>query len=730
MAEDETSKLTVAKLKALCILNDLATSGKKADLVERLLESGLSREEVGLTPIAEESDIDSQESEDAPEPEGEEEISLSLEDEDTIAIEVEDEAEEEPEEDAEEEEEEIFEAESADDGGEEEEEILEAEIMEAELVEEDVFVPAFSKTSDSPTTLLDMVKKPQVAVALVTIMILAAGGWWYLNSQLDPFTADQLRYGDDMRYSISEGEFIATEEFLSLVLDRVETEDDICKLRLEYSGMGDITITDGDGSELNTQSSMDRLGAVNMKGGQGMSWLTVESQNNFDFNEFTIQRHLRSVVPGSNACSTTFGSATGSADVTTTQWTELRARASIATRADWSLSLEGEYSGTAMSYGVGGLLGGLETLAPGFALIMQPVEIKELFGSDLITDGATGSNLGWNWRVMGAEEIGSTSMWKISATHADIEEYCLGIASMTLWVEESNPWASRQAVDVVIQGSQDSRTGCSTTSKLLGDYVLPEGQLEIHHMFEKSNLNRGVKQLEYGKDYDNRPQANELKPASGDLSNWGVNDVHYPDNSSKRTQNLEDAMACFEHLDEAIAAQNAVESDGYIWRAIDNRSGQSTIWNVSWVANDGTAGWVKFSLTGDASDENCEYITRGMYDDTVGHNRDSIPEALSLAKMETRLMDQSRYPELSGSTGIFTSSGDYHPETRVGHLVVTPGGGDLNSYLTQLIEDGNGATTVDMSRTWSSGGYKNSMSMAADATDGRLIGWNYVKTVE
>ena len=45
---DEASSLTVAKLKALCVINDLPTSGKKADLVERLLESGLTRSEVGL----------------------------------------------------------------------------------------------------------------------------------------------------------------------------------------------------------------------------------------------------------------------------------------------------------------------------------------------------------------------------------------------------------------------------------------------------------------------------------------------------------------------------------------------------------------------------------------------------------------------------------------------------------------------------------------------------------
>ncbi|RJU94530.1 MAG: hypothetical protein DWC00_06480, partial [Candidatus Poseidoniales archaeon] len=72
---DEASSLTVAKLKALCVINDLPTTGKKADLVERLLESGLTHSEVGLKdaePVAEQVE------------EAEEEVVFSLEDETTI----------------------------------------------------------------------------------------------------------------------------------------------------------------------------------------------------------------------------------------------------------------------------------------------------------------------------------------------------------------------------------------------------------------------------------------------------------------------------------------------------------------------------------------------------------------------------------------------------------------------------------------------------------------------
>ena len=75
MTDEFKSSLTAAKLKAFCILNDLPTSGKKSDLIARLLDAGLSNEELGIEPdvfetpeITEESGV----------------VVLSLEDEDTI----------------------------------------------------------------------------------------------------------------------------------------------------------------------------------------------------------------------------------------------------------------------------------------------------------------------------------------------------------------------------------------------------------------------------------------------------------------------------------------------------------------------------------------------------------------------------------------------------------------------------------------------------------------------
>ena len=715
MAVEETSSLTVAKLKALCVLNDLPTSGKKSILVNRLLDFGLDGSEVGLSVKKATKPKPSKKK--APEV-IEEEFVMSLEDEEISA----------PEEDDSEDDEAVLQdVELVDD------DFIDGEILDADIIDEDeeeeivpvAPIPRKSKQSVNPATLVDIVKRPQVAAVLLTAMMLAAGGWWYINNQLDPFTGDPLKYGDEMKYSISEGEFIATEGFLDLVLDNIETEDDICKIRLEYLGMGQTSITDGGGDELHSQSSMDRLGAVSVRGGQGGDWLAVEATNSFDFDKFTVQRHLRSLLP-SAPCSSSFASVSGSSELTSTTWTELREQSSVANQVQWGLTLDSAYQGNAMSYGVGSLFGGLETIAPGFSLLSQPVEIKELFANDLIDNDATGSNLGWDWRVIGIEKIGSESMWKITATHHDLESYCLGSASMTLWVGEDIPWAAKQTVDVVISGSDSNRAGCSATSKLLGDYVLPDGELEIHHTFDRISMTRGVKLLDLGKNYDNRPQANEFKPDSDDLVKWGESEVHMPDESNIRGYNLEQSIQCLGYFSGEVSGATAALNDGgYIWRAIDERENGVTTWNVSWVATDNTAGWVKFSISGQANEENCNYLAKGASEE-VSYNRNSIPSALNISMMEARLMDNSRYPQLVGNDKFFTNGGDYHPETRVGYLVLVPDSG-LNSFINNFVDSSSGANTVDLSRQWDTEQWSNHISLVADASDGRLIGWNLVQ---
>ena len=710
MSDDVASTLTVAKLKALCVLNDLPTSGKKSDLVERLLESGLTNDEVGLPSAT--SSVEEKKSNAEPE---EDEVVLSMEDEDTLTPEVEPEREEvelpKPEDD-----------------------VLEAEIMDAEIMVEEApaitekKVVASTKPAVQPATLLEMVKRPQVAAALLTLIILGAGGYYYINSQLEPFTADQLRYGDEMNYTVKDGTFLATDEFIQLVLDQLETDEEICKLSLLFEGDGQLSITEGGTDQLYAEGSTDRLGAVISKGGMGGQWLAVESINSNTLDSFTVKRHLTD--PIFNGCSSTFIRADGSAQIETKQYTELREQTTLSTQADWEVDLPdpiGRYRGTTVSYGVGGLLGGLDTLAPGLAMMLQPIEVGDLLGNDLIDTGATGSNNGWEWRVIGIDEFSGNPAWKVIATHQDIRTYCLGSATMELWIEEGNPWAAKQKVDVVISSSQTSQQDCSATTQLLNDLVLPEGDLELHHIFERTSIERGQKQLDLARSYSSRPQANQLQVDDEKLTSWGANDLHMPDHSEMRTHTFEQAIQCFDYFQNTSGASSALDDNGYIWRATGGDAPQGSAWNMSWVATDGQAGWVDFNLNGTPAVSTCEVNAKGVYEDNVAFNREAIPSTLNLSQMEQRLADTTLYGQLTGNDLFFTAEGAYHQDVQTGYLVVVPGG-ELNSILSSLASDADGAVSVDIARSWDGNdGWSNQLNLLADANEGRLLGWSLIQ---
>ncbi len=722
MGSEPTTTLTVAKLKALCVLNDLSASGKKAELLARLLEAGVDKETLGIEVFDEATSTFQPTTEEKPD---DEPVMMSLEDDEPV---------------------ESVPLPSSKEEELDDQDVLEAEILEADLIDTEsdnepsseasvVPLPVEKRAPTRPAattedagamTLMEMIRRPQAIAFILTLLLLGAGGWYYVNNQLEPFTADSLRYGDSMGYMITEGSFLASEEYVELVTDQLEDPPNYCKISLEFQGQSTASITEGTGDELSTQSSDDRLGAMKIRGGQGLSWLAVESVNEMSFDQFVIGGH-RQIA---SKCADFPGDTTrGQAELTLKSWKELREQVVLATELDFSATLsDNVYEGTGFTYGVGGLLGGLEELSPGLSMVIAPIELADFFGNAYITKDATGTSSGWEWRVTGSEKVGSTNMWKVTASHRDVRDFCLGYATMTMWLDVESPWAARQTVDVAISSSEASQTSCSAWQQRGIDAVLPEGELELHHTFERTTLSRGVKAIELGKAYDNRPQANELNPDDDDLVDWGVDGTHLSDNSTVRQHPLDEAMTCISEFNSvASGAVAALENDGYVWRAIDKQNGTATEWNISWVDSDTTAGWLNFAVSGAGDGRNCEFIAKGTFDESITHNRDSIPKALPLHDIEARLMDAQRYPDLTGPDALFTDDG-LHDTTRVGYLVVVPGTGFGIDFSDLL--DTSGATTMDLQRTWEDGNKDRSFSLLVDATDGRLIGWTELSVEE
>ena len=84
-----------------------------------------------------------------------------------------------------------------------------------------------------------------------------------------------------------------------------------------------------------------------------------------EMSTLDIQRHSISSIPGSTACSDLSVGGQGRASLATTSWNEIGERDVLATQLDWTFELDDTYrQGQVTSYGVGGLLGAIESLLP------------------------------------------------------------------------------------------------------------------------------------------------------------------------------------------------------------------------------------------------------------------------------------------------------------------------------------------------------------------------------
>ena len=104
--------------------------------------------------------------------------------------------------------------------------------------------------------------------------------------------------------------------------------------------------------------------------------------------------------------------------------------------------------------------------------------------------------------------------------------------------------------------------------------------------------------------------------------------------------------------------------------------------------------------------------------------RDS-PKTLNITSLESRLTESSNYGVLTGEDRFFTSSGTYQDGIQVGYLIAVPGN-DIGSLLSQIGDGGDGAVTLDMSKTWDEDGLTKQLNLLADAEEGRLIGWSFI----
>jgi len=688
--------LKVADLKSMCKDAGLKISGRKQELIDRLLESFASDDEDEIL-LLEEEEVSHESTEELAEIE--EEVfeaevyvaELDVESDDDLLIDDED-------------------------------DVFEAEVFEAELFEEEEYdlppIPSSRPNRLAGGSLLGTLTSKSTIATLLVILVIAGGGYWWWTNNLDPFVAEPIEYGDQMNFAISSGSFdVEGEEMVRELDNRLNGAlSDVCEnFKVDFTGTGNIAVAKGGNSELLNPSDSNLVGVVQARDAYGLTFLAVEQELNHQLSA-TVSSKTWLGDQTDNLCSVPVGPISGySFAQTSKSWTELTSKALLSTHSSVTLDNQGEQTVVeALSYGVPD--DALSDLMPELLLPLKPVELTPIFGNSLLEEGQTGTSGNWRWAVGSVISVGDEMGLQINMAHTEVEE-CVGRANMVLYVVPSSPWAVQQQVDIRLEKSRYDSPECGVLAEYLLDRALPEGSISLQYTLVRTSDSSGEGMIDWQSSYGNRPGDN-----SGALSgneNWGGSGLHMPDRSDDRSWPLEQAIACI--INQTLDAQEAsaaLASGGYVYRAIDDRSHGLTEWNVSWVDDNG-AGWVRV----EERTENCSVLDKGSIggDDKPAHRRESIPTTATLQQIETRIIDPNRYPILASD---IASGGSLSDDTSIGYLLtVPPEASDLLDLIDGLQE---GSVAVFGQREWTESGMDHTLSYGIDGETGRMVGW--VKT--
>ena len=557
--------------------------------------------------------------------------------------------------------------------------------------------------------------KPITAVA-VAIMIAGAGAFYILSAD-SSFQARQLRYGDQMTFSIDDGSIsIVGDEMIDLVRGSTSPSalDEICdEISVDIvSGQGSSVMRKGSLADILHSSDQEFVGAVASPDAYGRDHLSAEQTLDYDLDmDLTFRRFT-----SSGDCGGRVSLPDNTADITSKKWVEITSKEGI--RSDLHVDFtdnNGDLSAArAIIYDLEEL-SGISGISP-LLLPLTPIELHEVFGDLVLREGSSWTDdptwsSEWRWTVGSEKKTGDFGhVYEIEMWNQDIQD-CLGHARINLLVKSGNPWPVQQTVDLRLDKSLE--TGNCGLIAGTAAMSLPEGRLEISMTMSELTSSSGSKNIEWYSTYDSRPGPGEDKPSSSSQRQW-ISAM--PDESEVRDFNLEEAIQCTLESYPSSGASNALESTGYIWQAYWSQPTRSPEWNMSWVTENDASGWTKVRQSG----ESCELIEDGQYDSgTSSWDRDAVPDTHTMSLLEGRLLDDFRYSDLNNM--IEGEQGYWFTDVELGYLF-TSTQDDLISSLPGGIGDGRVALIGE--RSWNDGdGVDSSLRFAMDAESSRMAGW-------
>ena len=690
--------MTVAELRRICKGKGLFVSGKKSELIDRILsEIGEDHElvvgddeEIGEALIMEEDESDTKDSDRS-----------DLIDEVLSRLK-----------------EEVVEAEVVEAGSETEDKGGSKEAS----VEKERKKTMLSREEDSPSivipipTLESMQRRWKTIAAIAIVCILVGAIATTLIQRGSGFVTEPLSFGDRMEFQVGESTIeIEGDEMLDVIKDPAgEILEGACgRLKMDLSGNGIVAIVDGKNS--GAVETTDNLGR--------MGFLAAQKETSMILDIDFEGRAERS----SGECGNVGWSLSDNKlAIDTKAWIEMHGNE--VKRVDSSVSFTDADAMTTnlrvITYDSSSL-GGVGQLASTLAFPLKPIELGGFFGDSVISNDASSTdsdiewNSDWSWDV-GKEYSHSSHglVYPIEMKHKEIDR-CYGHARISLLVSKNVPWPVQQNADIVLDKSLETND-CDFLVSTLSEELLPDGRLTIKMSMTMSSFISGSSEIDWGRDYI-RPSSGEDRPTSSTKRNWVGSMV---DESEIREFNLESARSCLEDNYSSSDAMNSLDKGGYIWRAEWFESGDLPHWNLSWVDDSGSSGWIVLR----ANEENGSGCDRVDSDPNsngeVGWNS-NIPATQSMSILEERILETERYPDLNQFISSSVGEENWAPDSSVGYRLSVTEENEIISILPGDINSGR--VTLTVSREWSEGNMDNSMLMAMDAETGEMIAWYHIE---
>ena len=560
---------------------------------------------------------------------------------------------------------------------------------------------------------------PKVIAAItISALILGAIGFTFFMQQDSSFQARTLHYGDSMEFNILSSSIdVEGDDMVAIFRDAASGPlDDACgELSANIaSGVGSISIRNGDPADIIHPSDKQYSGAVNALDAFGRTHLTAEKVIDHEMNIDLSGKTWRD----EGECGTVgWFLDDNNLDMTTRTWTDIGDKQLIRTGTDLTI-LDSENQATNLEATTFGLesISGLGVVSSYVFLPLTPLDLYEFFGDESLTSGTT-SEAGseWSWSV--GKEINDNEhglVYPISMSHPEFDA-CNGHITINMLVKSNVPWPVEQNANIVIDKNLKS-SDCGLIETSLSDAAIPDGRITISFSMRavKSGINSGSTAIEWLVDYTSKPGPGEDRPGTSAQRSWGA---AMPDESAIRSWDLEAALECTLANYSTSGVSTAIEQGGYVWRASTIVVNSNIQWNMSWVTEDESAGWTVV----EEDNGGCSLIDdENMDDGTVQWNRNAIPETLTMNSLESRLLSSSRYPGLN--LHINDGSGGWGEGVEYGYrLSVTQDNEILDLIPISL---GEGAVTVNVEKSWTDGNNRNhDVVCIMDAENARLLGW-------